>query len=141
MSKYELEFVSRRVYPGPQPESISSLFDLIIMCHFEDDSEDGNEFNVFVVSDYARMNETVEYTGNQIANNCQPDITINKIRNNIQIVAREGFYGTFFQYHIIKFIPLDGNFKWFRGKFQSIKTNLDPEFLAGFGQVNNGPIS
>lgn len=141
MSQYNVKILSRRIYPGPEPESVSSFYSLTGMCHFEDDSEDNNDFNIYVVSDYARMNQTVEYTSSQISNNSQTGIDKKVIRNNIKIFGREGFYGTFFQYFINRVIPVSGLFAWDKAKVESIKTNLDVEFISGFGTVNNGGIT
>jgi hypothetical protein len=56
----------------------------------------------------------------------------------IQIVPQEGIYGRFFQYRIDKKIPTTGDFKFDGCNIRILKTNIDPEFIAGTGAIANG---
>lgn len=61
-----------------------------------------------------------------------------KIRHHIQITPRVDFYGSFFQYKVTKKISsVDGKFKWFGVKGNSVPRNVDSEFFAGMGEISN----
>jgi hypothetical protein len=113
-----------------------------MMCHFEDDAlKDEKALTLKVVSDVYRFNEAIEYIANQVINQYHSTINNVKIRNNIQVIGRVGFYGTFFQYYLNKVVPTSGLFEWHRVEIKTMPTRLDPEFIANLGTVNDGAIT
>lgn len=140
--RYNFKLLSRRLYIGPSSESIAALFGLIVQCYsVDDDAVTAYNLIVKVVSDYLRHNEAVTYNSGEVINNCNAVTPFDTIRHNIQVFARDGIYGSFFQYYINKQLPLKGIFQILSAKLLTVATDLDVESLAGFGAVSNGGIT
>lgn len=207
MAKYSVTVESRRLYVGPEENSVGEMFDAVAYCQFKDDAENNNDFDITHTSDSERLENVTAYdTGEEVVSNikgaeiagtrsndttftrtagswtldaligwwafCYVDgaeadgswlkITDNtataivisgtlpascdriklsarpKFRHSIQIVPQEGFWGTFFQYKVVKKIPTDGYFRWSRWEGRAIpRPGIDPEFLAGAGSNDN----
>jgi hypothetical protein len=60
------------------------------------------------------------------------------IRHNVKLELQTEFFGSFFKYKFIKTMPTDGNFKWLGIDLFCVRTNLEPEFVAGSGAVEPG---
>lgn len=138
---YNFKLLSRRMYPESKPEIVSKFISLTAMCHFEDDTEEDNDLILKVVSDVYRNSAQIEYIANQIANQYNTSLSNVRIRNNIQVIGRDGFYGTFFQFYLNKTVPASGLFDWHRVELKTMKTRLDPEFMANFGATSSGAIT
>lgn len=59
-------------------------------------------------------------------------------RHNLQLVFPAGHYGSFYKYTLTKKVPLDGQFDWYGIAINAIPLNVDPEFIAGSGTLQNG---
>lgn len=77
---------------------------------------------------------TIFATANRIQLQAQ-----SKLRHHIQLNSKCDFYGSFFQYRVVKNISnVDGVFKWFGVKGTALPRNVDSEFFTASGDVTNG---
>ena len=135
MAKYTLELQSRQLYPGPRETSMSELFDAKVLCEWSDDSVVEKDFDVTLESDRNRFSEPVA-VDTAIAAATDVDAADQyKVRNDVSLYPKPGFYGSFFKYTIQKKVPSDGNFKFFGVNFSAVPLNLDAEFFADMSTI------
>jgi hypothetical protein len=131
---YIMTYKSRPVFvPGTKEKAnMGELYSAIVRCHFEDDAATLKTFTFTFSSDTNRFSNTTEYfTDKTVVNNMLS--TGQKIfRHFIDGLLREGFLGTFFQVQFERYMPSDGNFKFFGMQLNIIpRPEYDAEFYLG----------
>ena len=135
MAKFNLEIQSRYLYAGPRETSISELFEAKLLCEWSDDAAVEKDFDVTLGSDKYRFSEPVAV---DTAISAATDVTAAnqyKVRSDVSLWAKPGFYGSFFKYTIQKKMPADGNFKLFGVNLSAVPINADAEFFADLSTI------
>jgi hypothetical protein len=138
MAKRKFELQSRNIYCGPETRSFSELFEFSAQVDFADDGLANNDFDIEIRSDYQRWKESANYMANQQYMGNLSTTNRIKVRHNIQIGMRVGFYGSFYKYTITKKIPTDGFFNWNGCQMSAIPMNVDQEFMATLDTITVG---
>jgi hypothetical protein len=135
MAKYTLELQSRYNFSGPKEQSVSELFQATALCEWSDDSETEKDFTFTVESDRFRQSEYASIDTGITAKTNVTSANQHKVRNDIDLYAKCGFYGSFYKYTIQKKCPADGNFKFFGVEFKALPINVDAEFFVDMNTI------
>jgi hypothetical protein len=135
MAKYILELQSRQLYPGPRETSMTELLEAKMLCEWSDDAAVEKDFDVILESDRNRFSEPVAIDTAMVAATDVTAANQYKVRNDLALWPKPGFYGSFFKYTVQKKVPADGNFKFFGMNFQGVPINVDSEFFADMSTI------
>lgn len=70
MAQYSVTLQSRRLYVGPEENSVGELFDSVAYCRFKDDAENNKDFDITLKSDAERLENVTAYdTGETVVSN------------------------------------------------------------------------
>lgn len=133
--RYDITIESKPLFVGPDRNSFGELLSLIAYCEFYD----MNGFDVTLLSDYKRFTASGDYVADEHVVSNQAAAGQPYFRHHLKIVPPAGFFGSFFQYTMVKAVPTSGNFKWFGADLPFIpKPQLGSEFFAKTGAIANG---
>jgi hypothetical protein len=134
-AKYYVRFKSRPLYPGPNQDSVSEVFDAVSYGEFRDTDDYDNQ----IISDSKREYVEGEYNANDTVENNQAAAGQPYFRHQFQMVPAEGLFGTHFQYAFDKLIPVSGDFKYLGLDIHYVpRPELGNEFIMGGGALTNG---
>lgn len=133
--RYNITIKSRPLFAGPERNSFAEIFNLIAFCEFYDK----NGFDITLLSDYKRFTAPGDYVADEHVVSNQAEAGQPYFRHHIKIVPPAGFFGSFFQYTMVKAVPTTGEFKWFGADIPFIpKPQLGSEFFVKTGARANG---
>jgi len=133
--RYNITIKSKPLFVGPERNSFAELFSLIAFCEFYDK----NGLDITILRDYKRYYAESDYVADEEVISNQAEAGQPYFRHHIKVVPVAGFYGSFFQYELVKACPTDGEFKFFGVDMPFIpKPQLGSEFLVKTGAINDG---